>query len=73
MQLAGCRNERIHAVETQPLATGGSHTALVARYVAWPRRRDGDLASRGASVSDDYRAMVEESPVDTAIVRSSRV
>ena len=57
------RNEHVHAVETQPLATGEQY-ALFSRYVL-ARHRDGDMADMDF---DDYRAMVEESPVDTAIV-----
>jgi arginine-tRNA-protein transferase len=57
------RNEHVHAVETQPLATGEQY-ALFSRYVM-ARHRDGDMADMDF---DDYRAMVEESPVETAIV-----
>ena len=57
------RNEHVHAVETQPLATGEQY-ALFSRYVL-TRHRDGDMADMDF---DDYRAMVEESPVETAIV-----
>ena len=57
------RNEHVHAVETQPLATGEQY-ALFSRYVM-ARHRDGDMADMDF---DDYRAMVEESPVDTAII-----
>ena len=57
------RNEHVHAVETQALATGEQY-ALFARYVM-ARHRDGDMADMDF---DDYRAMVEESPVETAIV-----
>ena len=57
------RNEHVHAVETQPLATGEQY-ALFSRYVL-TRHRDGDMADMDF---DDYRAMVEESPVETAII-----
>ncbi len=57
------RNEHVHAVETQPLATGEQY-ALFSRYVM-TRHRDGDMADMDF---DDYRAMVEESPVETAII-----
>ena len=57
------RNEHVHAFETQPLATGEQY-ALFSRYVM-ARHHDGDMADMDF---DDYRAMVEESPVETAIV-----
>ena len=57
------RNEHVHAVETQPLATGEQYS-LFSRYVM-ARHRDGDMADMDF---DDYRAMVEESPVETAII-----
>src|SRR5437762_3010379 len=57
------RNEHIHALETQPLATGEQY-ALFSRYVL-ARHHDGDMADMDF---DDYRAMVEESPVETAII-----
>ena len=57
------RNEHVHAVETQPLATGEQYP-LFSRYVL-TRHRDGDMADMDF---DDYRAMVEESPVETAII-----
>lgn len=57
------RNEHVHAVECQPLATGEQY-ALFSRYVL-TRHRDGDMADMDF---DDYRAMVEESPVETAII-----
>jgi arginine-tRNA-protein transferase len=57
------RNEHVHAVEVQALATGEQY-ALFSRYVL-ARHRDGDMADMDF---DDYRAMVEESPVETAIV-----
>src|ERR1044071_2693372 len=57
------RNEHVHAVETQPLATGEQY-ALFSRYVM-ARHHDGDMADMDF---DDYRAMVEESPVETASV-----
>jgi arginine-tRNA-protein transferase len=57
------RNEHVHAVETQALATGEQYS-LFSRYVM-ARHRDGDMADMDF---DDYRAMVEESPVETAIV-----
>ena len=57
------RNEHVHAVETQALATG-EQFSLFSRYVL-TRHRDGDMADMDF---DDYRAMVEESPVDTAII-----
>ncbi len=57
------RNEHVHAIETQALATG-EQFALFSRYVL-TRHRDGDMADMDF---DDYRAMVEESPVDTAII-----
>ena len=47
----------------QPLATGEQY-ALFSRYVL-TRHRDGDMADMDF---DDYRAMVEESPVETAII-----
>src|ERR1044072_1755424 len=57
------RNEHIHATEVQALATG-EQDALFSRYVM-ARLRDGDMADMDF---DDYRAMVEESPVETAII-----
>ena len=57
------RNEHVHAIETQPLATGEQY-ALFSRYVM-ARHHDGDMADMDF---DDYRAMVEESPVETAII-----
>ena len=57
------RNEHVHAAEAQPLATGEQY-ALFSRYVM-ARHRDGDMADMDF---DDYRAMVEESPVETAII-----
>jgi hypothetical protein len=50
-------------METQALATG-EQFSLFSRYVL-TRHRDGDMADMDF---DDYRAMVEESPVETAIV-----
>jgi arginyl-tRNA--protein-N-Asp/Glu arginylyltransferase len=57
------RNEHVHALETQALATGEQYS-LFSRYVM-ARHRDGDMADMDF---DDYRAMVEESPVETAII-----
>jgi arginine-tRNA-protein transferase len=57
------RNEHVQAIETQALATG-EQFSLFSRYVL-TRHRDGDMADMDF---DDYRAMVEESPVDTAII-----
>jgi len=57
------RNEHVHASEVQALATGEQY-ALFSRYVM-ARHRDGDMADMDF---DDYRAMVEESPVETAII-----
>ena len=45
-------------------ARPASNTALFSRYVL-ARHRDGDMADMDF---DDYRAMVEESPVETAII-----
>ena len=57
------RNEHVHATEVQALATGEQYS-LFSRYVM-ARHRDGDMADMDF---DDYRAMVEESPVETAII-----
>ena len=57
------RNEHVHALETQALATGEQYS-LFSRYVM-ARHRDGDMADMDF---DDYRAMTEESPVDTHLV-----
>ena len=57
------RNEHVQASEVQALATGEQY-ALFSRYVM-ARHREGDMADMDF---DDYRAMVEESPVETAII-----
>src|SRR5262249_56021022 len=57
------RDGDVQAIETQALATGEQY-ALFSRYVM-ARHHDGDMADMDF---DDYRAMVEESPVETAIV-----
>jgi arginine-tRNA-protein transferase len=56
-------NEALHAAVVPAMATS-EQFALFSRYVA-ARHGDGDMADMDF---DDYRAMTEESPVDTHIV-----